>query len=143
MAYELSVFLENKITHFEKITALLKASSINIRSLTLTSMTHGWGILNLLVDQPEKAYQILTDKGHSATLQELIALEMKDEAGGLDELLIKISRSGIHVENAHTRLISENNMAILLLEVPDMLEAIRRLEINHVSILDDDVVYGK
>lgn len=143
MAYELSVFLENKITHFEKITALLKASSINIRSLTLTSMTHGWGILNLLVDQPEKAYQVLTDKGHAATLQELIALEMKDEAGGLDELLIKISRSGIHIENAHTRLIAENNMAILLLEVPDMLEAIRRLEINHVTILADDVVYGK
>lgn len=143
MAYELSVFLENKIAHFEKITALLKTSSINIRSLTLTSMTHGWGILNLLVDKPEKAYQILIDKGHSATLQELIALEMKDETGGLDDLLIRISRSGIHIENAHTRLIAESNMAILLLQVPDMLEAVRRLEINHLKILDDDIVYGK
>ena len=143
MAYELSVFLENKITHFEKITSLLKTSSINIRSLTLTSMTHGWGILNLLVDKPEKAYQILIDKGHSATLQELIALEMKDETGGLDDLLIRISRSGIHIENAHTRLIAESNMAILLLQVPDMLEAVRRLEINHLKILDDDIVYGK
>jgi len=143
MAYELSVFLENKITHFEKITALLKASSINIRSLTLSGLNHGWGILNILVDQPEKAYQVLTDKGHAATLQELIALEMKDEAGGLDELLVKISRSGIHVENAYTRLIAESNLAILLIEVPDVLEAKRRLEINHVSILDDKIVYGK
>ncbi|WP_167611849.1 acetolactate synthase [Maribellus sediminis] len=143
MAYELSVFLENKIAHFEKITALLKASSINIRSLTLTGMNHGWGILNILVDQPEKAYQVLTDKGHAATLQELIALEMKDETGGLDELLVKISRSGIHVENAYTRLIAESKLAILLIEVPDVLEAKRRLEINHVSILDDKIVYGK
>ena len=143
MAYELSVFLENKIAHFEKITALLKASSINIRSLTLTGMNHGWGILNILVDQPEKAYQVLTDKGHAATLQELIALEMKDETGGLDELLVKISRSGIHVENAYTRLIAESRLAILLIEVPDVLEAKRRLEINHVSILDDKIVYGK
>ena len=143
MAYELSVFLENKIAHFEKITALLKASSINIRSLTLTGMNHGWGILNILVDQPEKAYQVLTDKGHAATLQELIALEMKDETGGLDELLVKISRSGIHVENAYTRLIAESRLAILLIEVPDVPEAKRRLEINHVSILDDKIVYGK
>jgi len=143
MAYELSVFLENKITHFEKITALLKASSINIRSLTLTSMTHGWGVVNLLVDQPEKAYEILSKNGHAATLQEVIALEMKDEAGGLDELLVKIARAGIHVENAHSRLIAENKMAVLLLEVPDLLEAVRRLEINHVKILNDDVVYGK
>lgn len=143
MAYEISVFLENKITHFEKVTALLKNASINIRSLTLTSMTHGWGVLNLLVDQPENAYKLLTDKGHSVSMQELIAMEMKDEAGGLDELLAKITRSGIHIENAYTRLISENNMAILLLEVPDILEAKRRLEINHVSILDDKIVYGK
>ncbi len=143
MAYEISVFLENKITHFEKITAVLKSASVNIRSLTLTSMTHGWGVLNLLVDQPEKAYKLLTDKGHSVSMQELIALEMKDEAGGLDELLVKIARAGIHIENAYTRLIAENNMAILLLEVRDILEATRRLEINHVSILDDKIVYGK
>ena len=143
MAYEISVFLENKITHFEKVTAVLKSASVNIRSLTLTSMTHGWGVLNLLVDQPEKAYKLLTDKGHSVSMQELIAMEMKDEAGGLDELLVKIARAGIHIENAYTRLIAENNMAILLLEVPDVLEAKRRLEINHVTILDDKIVYGK
>ena len=143
MAYEISVFLENKITHFEKITALLKNASVNIRSLTLTSMTHGWGMLNLLVDQPEKAYKLLTDKGHAVSMQELIAMEMKDEAGGLDEILVTIARAGIHIENAYTRLITESNMAILLLEVPDILEAKRRLEINHVSILDDKTVYGK
>jgi hypothetical protein len=34
-------------------------------------------------------------------------------------------------------------MAILLLEVPDVLEAKRRLEVNHVHILDDKTVYGK
>ena len=143
MAYEISVFLENKISHFEKITALLKTESINIRSLTLTSLMHGWGVLNLLVDRPETAYQVLSEKGHSVSMQEVIALEMKDEAGGLDELLVKIARSGIHVNNAYTRLISESGIAILLLEVRDVLEATRRLEINHVHILDDSVVYGK
>ncbi|MFV0593123.1 MAG: hypothetical protein ACK5M7_17250 [Draconibacterium sp.] len=143
MAFEISVFLENKINHFEKVTGLLKGASINIRSLTLSSLMHGWGVLNLLVDQPEKAYKLLSESGHSVSMQELIALEMKDEAGGLDELLVKIARAGIHIENAYTRLIAENNMAILLLEVHDVLEAIRRLEINKIKILEDKVVYGK
>ncbi|RIJ45610.1 amino acid-binding protein [Maribellus luteus] len=143
MAFEISVFLENKINHLEKITGLLKSASINIRSLTLNSIMNGWGVLNLLVDQPEKAYQLLAESGHSVTMQELIALEMKDEAGGLDELLVKIARAGIHIESVYTRLIAENNMAILLLEVHDVLEAVRRLEINKVKILDDKVVYGK
>jgi len=143
MAFEVSVFLENKISHFEGITGMLKKEKINIRSMTLNNILHGWGVLNLLVDQPEKAYQVLSDSGNSVALREVIALEMKDEAGGLDELLVKISRAGIHIENAYSRLITENKMAILILEVPDVLEAVRRLEINGVHVLDDKTVYGK
>lgn len=143
MVFEVSVFLENKITHFEGITNILKKEKINIRSISLNNIFHGWGVLNMLVDQPEKAYELLTEKGNSVVLREVIALEMKDETGGLDELLVKISRAGIHIENAYSRLIAENKMAILLLEVPDVLEARRRLEINGVHILDDKIVYGK
>ncbi len=143
MVFEVSIFLENKIAHFEAVTALLKREKINIRSLTLAKVEHGWGVLNLLVDQPDKAYKVLTDDGNSVALHEVIALEMKDETGGLDELLVKISRAGIHLESANTRLISESNLAVLLLEVPDVLEAKRRLEINHVRILDAKTVYAK
>lgn len=143
MAFEISVFLENKITHLEEITSILKKEKINIRSISLNNIFHGWGVLNLLVDQPEKAYELLTKKGNSVVLREVIALEMKDKTDGLDELLVKISRAGIHVENVNSRLIAENKMAILLLEVPDVLEARRRLEINGEHLLDDKIVYGK
>ena len=142
MAFEISVFLKNKITHFEEITRCLKQESINIRSLTLNNINQGWGVLNLLVDQPEKAYQKLTDSGNSVVMREVIALEMKDEAGGLDELLIKFSRAGIHIESAYTRLISDNKTAILLLEVPDVIEATQRLKQNEINIIDDQLVYG-
>ncbi len=143
MAYEVSVFLENKITHFELITRVLKEEGINIRSITLNNIAHGWGTLNMLVDQPEKAYKLLTEKGNSATLREIIALEMKDEAGGLDELLLKLAKSGVHFDNAYSRLIAEKQIAILILEVSDVLEAKERLEKNQITILDDSLVYGK
>ena len=143
MAFEISVFLKNKITHFEVITNILKDGNINIRSMTLMNIYQGWGVVKLLVDQPEKAYKILSDQGDSVSLREIIALEMKDEAGGLDELLIKIARAGIHIENAYSRLISETKMAVLILEVPDVLEAKRRLEINGVNFLEDKIVYGR
>jgi hypothetical protein len=104
---------------------------------------HGWGVLNLLVDQPEKAYKVLTEKGNSVFLREVIVLGMKDEAGSLDELLIKLSRTGIHIENAYTRLVSETNTALLVLDVPDVIEAGNRLLKNGIHILDDDSVYRK
>ena len=143
MAFEISVFLKNKITHFEEITSALRQENINIRSLILSNINHGWGELNLLVDQPEKAYRILSNKKNSVVLREVIALEMKDEAGGLDELLVKIARSGIHIENAYSRVIAENKTAILILEVPDVLEATKRLKQNEIKILEDHTVYGR
>lgn len=143
MAFQISVFLENKINHFEEITRKLKTENINIRSLMLTNIHHGWGVLNLLVDRPEKAYKVLSEAGNSVTMREVIALEMKDETGGLDELLIKISRAGIHIESAYSRLISEDKMAVLLLEVPDVIEAVSRLKDNNIIPLDEKVVYGK
>ncbi len=143
MAFEISIFLENKINHFEEITRILKQENINIRSLMLNNIYHGWGVLNLLVDQPEKAYQALVNTGNSVVLREVMALEMRDEAGGLDELLIKISKSGIHIECAYSRVISANKMAILLIEVPDVIEAKRRLELNNIPVLNDDIVYGR
>jgi len=143
MAFEISVFLKNKITHLEVITNILKDEKINIRSMTLLNIYQGWGVVKLLVDQPEKAYKILSEKGDSVSLREIIALEMKDKSGGLDELLIKIARAGIHIESVYSRLIAETKMAILILEVPDVLVATRRLEINGLKILDDKIVYGR
>ena len=143
MAIEISVFLKNKITHFEEITASLKKANINIRSLMLSNINHGWGMLNLLVDQPEKAYQALSASGNSVVMREVIALEMKDEAGGLDELLVKLAKAGIHIESAYSRLITENKIAILLIEVPDVLEAHQKLIKNNIEVLPDNVVYGK
>ena len=143
MAFEISVFLENRISHFERITNILKNEGINIRSLMFNNLYQGWGVVNLLVDEPDKAYEFLTKNGNSVVMREVIALEMIDKTGGLDDLLVKISRAGIHFENAYSRLISENSLAILILEVPDVLEAKRRLEINGIRILDDKIVYGK
>jgi hypothetical protein len=143
MAYEVSVFLENKIGHFEKITGVLRDADINIRSLNLSNIAHGWGVLNLLVDQPENAYKLLSEKGHSVALREVIALEMKDEAGGLDELLLKIAKVGIHFDNAYSRLISEKKIAILILEVSDVIDAQNRCLKNGIRILNNDLVYGK
>ena len=143
MAFEISVFLKNKITHFEEITSTLKKAEINIRSLMLSNINHGWGMLNLLVDQPEKAYELLTSAGNSVVMREVIALEMKDEAGGLDELLIRLSRAGIHIDSAYSRLVGDKKTAVLLIEVPDVLEAQTQLKKNNIDILPDEVVYGK
>jgi len=142
MAYEVSIFLENKIGHFERITNVLKASHVNIRSMAINDTANGWGILNLLVDDPEKARNALTEKGVSVALRKVIALEMKDEAGGLDDLLMQVARAGVNFNNALGRTIEATKTAILILNVDDYEESVAKLHSNGMKILEDQKVYG-
>lgn len=142
MAYEVSIFLENKIGHFERITSVLKESKVNIRSMAINDTANGWGILNLLVDSPEKAYEALSAKGVSVALRKVIALEMKDEAGGLDDLLMQVAQAEVNFNNANGRIIQETKTAILILNVEDYDESINKLNAKGIEILDDEKVYG-
>jgi hypothetical protein len=142
MAYEVSVFLENKVGHFERITRILKENKINIRSMTLNNTSNGWGILDLLVNNPDKAYNALAENGVSVALREIIALEMKDVAGGLDDLLLKVSNTNVNFDNAYGRVVQENKSAILIIDVSDIEDSKKKLLEAGVKMLDDNKVYG-
>ena len=142
MAYEVSIFLENKIGHFERITSVLKAAKINIRSMAINDTANGWGILNLIVSDPGKAKNVLSEKGVSVALRKVIALEMRDETGGLDDLLMEVARAKVNFDNAVGRVITEKQKAILILHVDDYAESITKLEKQGVQIIDDQTVYG-
>lgn len=143
MAYQVSVFLENKIGHFARVTRVLKNIGVNIRTMTLNNTANGWGILNLMVSDPEKACSALSEKGFSVSLRDIIALRMEDRPGGLDDLLVKIAGAGINFDNATGRITEENKWAILILDVPDIKEAREKLNEAGISELPDSVVYGR
>ncbi|MBC7189767.1 ACT domain-containing protein, partial [Candidatus Aerophobetes bacterium] len=62
---QISVFLENKIGRLAEICDLLGKNNINIRALAIADTTE-FGILRLIVDDPEKAQQILEKQGITA-----------------------------------------------------------------------------
>jgi hypothetical protein len=142
MAYEVSIFLENKIGHFERITRILKTNKINIRTMSINDTANGWGILNLLVNSPQKAYKVLDAEGVSVALKEVIAIEMKDEAGGLNDLLLQVAQAKVNFNNAYGRIIEETKSAILILDVSDIADSQKKLTQNGIEILDDEKVYG-
>lgn len=121
MTYQVSIFLENKIGHFERVTKILRESSINIRSMTLNNTVSGWGILNLVVDNPEKAQKVLTENGLSSALREILVLQMDDKPGGLDEVLRKIADARINFVNAYG--INRTKDAFLIIDVEDVEDA--------------------
>src|ERR1017187_9305633 len=112
MAYQVAVFMENKPGRLEKMTAELEAAGIRIRAITLTTTAEGWGILNLLVDQPEQAVELLRQGNHSAALRRIVVVEVEDRPGGLRKVLSLLAASGLNVENAYGSVLEKGRRAV-------------------------------
>lgn len=142
MTYQVSIFLENKLGHLEKVTAVLKEAGINIRSLHLNHTANGWGILNLVVSDPELAYHLLNKNGMSAALREIVVVKMADKPGGLDDLLRDIVNAGVNFTNAYGRVVNDGDSAFFVIDVQDIPDARAKLTNVGLEIIADHLVYG-
>jgi hypothetical protein len=142
MAYQVSIFLENKIGHLERVTAVLKEAEINIRTMNLNHTASGWGILNLVVSNPMLARQLLVENGLSAALREIVVIEMKDQPGGLDDLLKEIVKAGVNFTNAYGRSAYANEKAYFVIDTEDVTDARKKLQQAGLPILADEIIYG-
>ena len=142
MTWQVSLFLENKIGRLEKATSVLRDAGINIRSLYLNHTATGWGILNMVVSQPELACQRLNEAGMSAALREIVVLRMADKAGGLHDLLSTIVSTGVNFTNATGQLVNDGETAYFMIDVQDIPDARQKLAAVGLKIIDDQRVYG-
>ncbi|MDA8404899.1 MAG: ACT domain-containing protein, partial [Desulfobacteraceae bacterium] len=70
---QISIFIENRSGRLAKITTALGAAGVNIRALSLAD-TSDFGILRLIVNQTEKAINILKDQGFTVMASSVIAV---------------------------------------------------------------------
>lgn len=142
MSYQVSIFLENKLGRLEKVTAVLKDAQINIRSIHLNHTASGWGILNLVVSNPELAEQRLNESGMSAALREIVVVKMADKPGSLDELLQGVVKAGVNFTNAYGRVVNDGDSAFFVIDIEDIPDAREKLVNVGLEIIPDHLVYG-
>jgi len=119
---QVSVFSENKPGRIEKITGIFADEGINILAIAITS-TNGFGIIKLLVDKYERAYEKLKESGFTVTLNEVLAIEMKGQSRRLYEVSHILSKNSINIENAYVYVVESRARAFLLVEVKDIEKA--------------------
>ncbi|MDK2846773.1 MAG: hypothetical protein PWP34_126 [Desulfuromonadales bacterium] len=142
IAHQVSIFLENKPGRLEKVTSVLKETGINIRAMTLSTSSAGWGILNLLVDRPETACKKLSEAGHPAVLREIVVVRMQDRSGALHDMLSLLALAGLNVQNAYGTVLGDNKTAILVIDVEDTEHVQQIFDSAGVQALTSKEVYG-
>lgn len=116
---QLSVFLENKPGRLCAATDVLAREGINLSALTLAD-TSEFGILRLLVDQPDRAKEILTESGVTVRLTDVLAVAMDDAPGGAVGILHLLSEAGLNIEYMYACVGRASGKAIMVIRTDDI-----------------------
>lgn len=133
--YMTSIFAENKPGRLERVTKVLSEANINILAFSITS-TNGFGVIKFMVNKWEEAYKLLKEKGFTVSLNEAIGIEMKDQPGGLHEVVKILSLKGINIESASVYVAETRKKAYLIVEVEDTAKAMEMLKGENLRFLN-------
>ena len=135
---QISVFLENKPGTLKKMTGVLAAHSIDMRATSLAE-TKDFGIARLIVDDALSAINTLKEHDFVASLTPVLAIEIPDEAGGLDKLLDKFTDESVTIEYMYAFSGGKDtNHAYMIFRVADTKAAEARLTSAGVKILTQE-----
>ncbi|TEB04543.1 hypothetical protein Psch_03303 [Pelotomaculum schinkii] len=137
---QISIFLENKFGRLAQVTRVLGENGINIRALSIADTTD-FGILRLIVNEPEKAYGVLKDAGFTVSATDVIAVEVADTPGGLAVALEALEKTGINIEYLYAFVQKASSAALVVFRVEQVDEAIKVLQQSGTRILSEDEVY--
>ncbi|MGI6225570.1 MAG: ACT domain-containing protein [Peptococcales bacterium] len=134
---QLSVFLENVPGRLRAVTSILAENNINIRALTLAD-TADFGVLRLIVNDPEQAVKILKSRNFAVKIGEVIAVEMDDAPGGLDQVLNILEKANVNIEYMYAFMGSKPRKALVIFRVDKISEAIDFLEKGGIRLISTE-----
>jgi hypothetical protein len=136
---QISIFLENKSGRLAEVTGVLAREGINIRALSLAD-TADFGILRLIVNDTEKAKNVLKENGFTVGKTEVIAIVVPDRPGGLAGILDSLRGEEINVEYMYAFVQKSGEDAIIIFRFDEVDKAIGVLQGAGVKILKGEEV---
>jgi hypothetical protein len=135
IAYQLSIFAENKPGKLAHVTRVLAAENISIRATTI-STSDTFGVISLIVDNPQRAQDALTKAGMTVHLRGVLAVLIPDKPGGLDKLTRLLDAEEININNAYGFVLDSGKKAVFVVDVDQMEKTEKLLEEHSFQTLD-------
>jgi hypothetical protein len=138
---QISIFIENKFGRLAEVTRILGDAGINIRTLSLAD-TSDFGILRLIVNDTEKARNVLKERGFTVSKTEVVAVEIPDRPGGLADILQVLDTDGINVEYMYAFVERCGENAVMIFRFDETQKAISTLAAKGFNVLPGEGLYS-
>jgi len=110
---QVSIFLENRSGRLNKVINILGNAGINISAFTIAD-TSDFGILRLIVSDPDKAIEILKQNQFSAQTTDVVLVKTANQPGALVKLLGLLNSEGIFIEYMYAFSMNENEAVTVI-----------------------------
>ena len=131
---QLSVFAENRSGGLLDVIHTLGDAHIDIRALNVAD-TQDFGILRLIVDDVQKARELLSEAGIICSVTDVIGVKVPDSPGGLSQVLTLLAEHSINVEYLYAFVSVSGSSAYLVLRVHDNDQAMEVLTQAGISLV--------
>ena len=136
MLEQISVFIENKKGRLAEITETLSKAGANIRALSIADTTD-FGILRLIVDEPEEAAIALKEAGITVSITNVIAVGIDDVPGAFAVPMRVLADADIDVEYMYAFITRNSEKAYVILRVADNDAAAKVLTDKGIELIDE------
>ena len=130
---QISAFIENRAGKLYELFKTIADADINVRAMNIAD-TKEFGILRLIVNDTEKTISVL---GNETIVKstEVIAVEMKDEAGALCSIIKVLNDRNINIEYAYAFTTPTKSGAYTVIRVDDTDAAENALKENGYTLM--------
>ena len=115
---QISVFLENREGQLAAITRILADNQIDLRAISIAE-TSDYGVLRLIVDDAQKATDILLGHGYILSMTPVCVVEVPDAVGGLAPVLELLAQAHIDIEYMYSLFTHKDGKAYMVFRVDD------------------------
>ncbi len=135
---QLSIFLENKSGRLHEVFDILGDEGINVSACSVAD-TSEFGILRIIVSNPEKALDVLKSKTFSVNMSEVIAFSTPNQAGSLAKVLKIMSDASIGIEYLYGFSVGEKSFIVLRSDSIE--QCINELDKNKMELISAKQLY--
>ena len=121
MLKQISIYAENKKGTFQSITAILQENGINILG-SVTNDSAEYGIIRMVVSDTDLALKALKENGYICKQTDVLGIEVKDEVGNLNKLLLAMLESNINADYLYLSFNRDTGRPIMVIHTPDIYE---------------------
>lgn len=133
--------MENKCGRLASVTRVIGDQGINIRAFSVADTTD-FGILRLIVNEPDRAYEALRKANFTVRMTEVIAVQIPDRPGGLADVLDLMQEAGINIEYMYAFVAQVSGDALAVFRVENTRVAEQLMLGKGIKVLSGEEVYN-